>query len=107
VRPRTRYQWERAIRCMEILPPARKLVALVLATYANNDGTNARPGEGRLAQNCGISERAVRGHLAALRDLGLIVRTFQGSSAGRQKLADSYDLNMPSDSTRAPEAPFR
>lgn len=92
-----RFDWERAIRALPLRPPVRKLVALTLATYADKDGTNAHPGEDRLAEDCGITTRAVRGHLSALRELGLIVRTFRGSSYGRSKAADEYHLAMPPD----------
>lgn len=92
-----RFEWERAIRALPIRPPVRKLVALMVGTYASADGTNAHPGEDRLAEECGITPRAVRGHLAALRDLGLIVRTFEGAKGGRRKLADVYALEVPAD----------
>jgi hypothetical protein len=93
-----RFEWERAVRALPIRPPVRKLVGLMLATYANKDGSNAHPGEDRLAADCGLTERAVRGHLAALRDdLGLIERTYRGSQSGRRKLADEYALRVPAD----------
>jgi hypothetical protein len=68
--------WLRAVRRTK-MPLAGKGVALALVTYANKDGTNAHPGEARLAADCGINEQSVRRHLAALRDVGLIVRTFR------------------------------
>lgn len=92
-----RFEWERAIRVLDLRPPTRKLVALMVATYADKDGGNAHPGEDRLAAECGITARAVRGHLEALRQVGLLERTFRGSSSGRRKLADCYALNMPAD----------
>ena len=93
----SRFDWERAIRALPIRPPLRKLVALMIATYANGNGGNAHPGEDRLAEECGITTRAVRGHLAALREVGLLVRTFNGSQSGRRRLADEYELAIPAD----------
>ena len=89
-----RFQWERVVRDCT-LPPTTKLVALMLATYASGDGTHAHPGQDRLARECGLKPRAVRNHLDRLAKLGLIVRTFRGSSAGRGGRADVYRLNMP------------
>jgi hypothetical protein len=86
--------WLRAVRRTK-MPLARKGLALALATYANKDGTNAHPGEARLAADCGINEQSVRRHLAALRDAGLIVRTFRASTTGKRNMADSYDLTVP------------
>lgn len=102
--PAGRFEWERAVRALEIRPPLRKLVALMLATYADRDGRNAHPGEQRLADECGITTRAVREHLSALGagtpatpGIGLLHRTFHGSKAGRRKLADEYFLTLPAD----------
>ncbi|GGR60989.1 DNA-binding transcriptional ArsR family regulator [Nocardioides luteus] len=92
-----RFDWERAIRALPLRPPVLKLVALVLATYADRDGANAHPGEDRLAEDCGMSPRSVRRHLAELRELGLIERVFKGSSYGRAKAADEYRLIVPAD----------
>lgn len=92
--PLDRFDWERLVR--EIgMPPMTKLVALTLATYANGDGTRAHPGETKLAAAVGIKERAVRNHIAILRDLGLIKRVSRGGS--RLRLADVYELHVPDD----------
>ena len=92
-----RFDWERAIRHADLRPPMVKCVALMLATYANADGTNAHPSEDRLAGDIGISARAVRDYLDLLRRTGLIERTFGGSTGGRRKLADCYSLALPAD----------
>jgi DNA-binding transcriptional ArsR family regulator len=86
--------WLRAVRRTK-MPLPRKGLALALATYANRDGTNAHPGVARLAADCGINEQSVRRHLKALRDAGLIVRTFRASTTGKKNMADSYDLTVP------------
>lgn len=52
----------------------QKAVLMVLASYANPDGTNAFPSIGRLADDLGCDERTVKRALAALREDGLIER---------------------------------
>jgi Helix-turn-helix domain len=84
------------------MPLSRKGLALALATYANKDGTNTHPGEARLAADCGINEQSVRRHLAALRDVGLIARTFRASTTGKINMADSYDLTIPAEDRNRP-----
>jgi hypothetical protein len=73
------------------MPATRKLVAYTLATYANANGTNAHPGVARLAADCGIQPRAVKRYVSALRDAGLIFRTFAAPTKGRKGMADSGD----------------
>jgi hypothetical protein len=72
-------------------------VALVAVTYGNPDGTRIRPGKNRLARVCRMDPKTVRDCLKRLREVGLLVRVFEGSSAGRQKLADEYRLAIPTD----------
>lgn len=89
-----RFEWERSLRRLTIGRP-RKTVALMLATYADADGSNAHPGLDRLAADCESDERTIRRNLTHLVELGLLVRTFSGSRAGRRQLADCYALTMP------------
>jgi hypothetical protein len=90
-----RFEWERAVLRIA-MPTTTKLVALALAVYANRDGSNAHPGEARLARELSLSERAIRKHLANLRDdLRLIVRESRGGSRGGY--ADTYRLGIPND----------
>ena len=89
-----RYAWERALRD-EPLDKTTKLVGLVLATYSNKDGSRAHPGTKRLARDCHVSTRTVMRHLEVLREAGFLERYFEGSSAGRQGLADEYQLTVP------------
>lgn len=72
-------------------------VALVAVTYGNPDGTRIRPSVGRLARVCRKDEKTVRLCLARLREVGLLVRVFEGSSAGRAGRADEYCLAIPDD----------
>jgi hypothetical protein len=72
-------------------------VALVAVTYGNPDGTRIRPSVARLARVCRKDERTVRACLGRLRDLGLLIRVFEGSSAGRSAMADEYRMAIPDD----------
>lgn len=49
-----------------------KAVALMLASYANVDGTKVFPGIARLSVECELSAKAVKGALASLRTVGLV-----------------------------------
>lgn len=92
--PATRFDWERVIRRAN-LPTTTKLVALLLATYADQDGTNVHPGVERLARVVGQSTRSVEKHLDKLRTVQLVVRT---TRANRYLgLADEYRLTVPLD----------
>lgn len=71
-----RAAYERAIRHSG-LPSNQRLVALVLATYADQaTGAPSRdqPGVGRLADDTGLTERAAKEALYVLRQLGWIKR---------------------------------
>jgi Helix-turn-helix domain len=87
-----RFAWERAL-LDSWLPPMTRLTGLALATFANRDGSNARPGEARLAQATGLSTRRVRDHMTELRGYGWIVRVSRGGS--RTKTTDGYQLTIP------------
>jgi DNA-binding MarR family transcriptional regulator len=71
------------------------LLALTLATYADQDGTRVRPGAERLARVMCVSERTVVRNLATLRSDGLIQRVKQGNRWTHQ--ADEYRLTLPFD----------
>lgn len=92
-----RFEWERILRRVIDLPPSTKLVGLLLATYCNADGSNGRPSLQRLIDVSGTSKSTVVRALKQLRDVGLIVRVFHGSKAGRRGLADVYRLTVPED----------
>ncbi|MFI9507548.1 hypothetical protein [Nocardia sp. NPDC052566] len=91
--PVDRFEWERLVRRIEMDKTA-KYLGLMLATYAERDGTRVRPGVERLALVTCMSEPTVKRALSALRALGLIERTRRGNRhAG---LADEYRLTVPS-----------
>lgn len=94
-RPMSRFDWERVVRRARALPLATKGVAYTLATYADDDGGGIFPGEQRLAAVCGIGERMVRKHVAALRAAGLLEHVSRANrAAGR---ADVHRLAVPVD----------
>ena len=90
------FTWRRIIRRCR-LGASTKLVAAVLADYANPDGSRIRPGNGRLVAVTELSDKTVRNALDRLRDFGLIERVFEGSKMGRRGLADEYRLSIPAD----------
>lgn len=73
------------------LGPVVKEIAIMLATYADPDGTRVRPGLVRLAFECERSYNTVKGVMKALRELGLITKV------GRYGDADEYILTLPDD----------
>lgn len=93
-----RFEWERIVRQCVFPKKYTKLVAFVLATYADTKtGANVRPGQKRLAIHTGISERAVRDHIRDLEEFGLIMLLIAGSSFGRsgKGMATLYQLTIP------------
>lgn len=85
---------------MLAVPWPTKSFGLLLASYADKNGTNVHPGEEHLARVTGLTARSVRLHLTALRETYyLIERTDRGSASGRRALADDYRLVMPDDVT--------
>jgi hypothetical protein len=96
----TRFDWERLVR--RIVMPSNlrstKLVALMLATYADADGSSIYPGADRLADVCQLGRSTVQASLKWLReDAYLIHRHQHGVNKGGRKLADVYQLCRPSD----------
>lgn len=87
-----RFDWERIVRRARITP-ATKYLALMLASYADSDGTRIHPGVDRLAVVMQVSQKTVKRGLADLRELGLIERVKQGNRHARQ--SDSYRLTVP------------
>lgn len=93
LKPMDRFEWERIVKRVQ-MPSGAKFLALMLATYADQDGTRVRPGVERLARVMCVSEPTVKRSLSTLRNLGLVERTKQGNRYA--KLADEYRLTVPS-----------
>lgn len=92
-----RFEWERVIKKCTFKQQSTKLVALLLATYASEDGSSVRPGRERLSIVAGLSPKHVSTQLGKLEDLGLIFKIHSGSSYGRRGgLASVYSLSIPS-----------
>lgn len=80
-----------------IADPYVKNVGVYAATYADPDGTNIFPGNPRMINVTGLSDRAVRDAFRIIREFGLMHRCSKGSAAGRRKMADEYRLTIPLD----------
>lgn len=83
-------QWTDVVRRAR-LGRTVKAVALVLATYADADGTRVYPGVARLSYDAEVNYNTAKGALKALRDAGLIRKV------GRRGDADVYRLVLAPD----------
>lgn len=98
--PVRRNEWEQVVRRLD-LPEATKLIALLMATFANPDGSSVRPGDELLADLCDWSQKHVREQIKILRKYGLIECV---SPAARRRAA-VYQLTFPGEGTEP--APMR
>lgn len=107
--PVKKFEWEARIAELK-LKKSTRLVALGISHYASGDGTSSHPGQLRLMWYCGISaERFVADALKELRELGVIFRTRAGGgrpAAGKQAMADEWQLCWPKDDVAAERVPF-
>lgn len=94
--PTGRFEWERIVRRLT-LPKPVKLLAMILASYADPDGTRVRPGNDVLADVTGDSEKNVRRLLTVLRGLDLVLLVARGGGRGGAGKASEYRLTIPSD----------
>lgn len=95
--PIGRYEWERLVRRI-VMPPQHKLVALLLATWADPDGSRVRPGTTLLASAMGRSEHTASNVMRSLgRDWGLIEQTSRGGGRGGYGKTATYRLTIPPD----------
>jgi hypothetical protein len=62
--PVDRFTWERALKADPEITGTRLLVLLTVATCMDANGTNARPSQATIAEDTGLKDRAVRGHLS-------------------------------------------
>lgn len=93
----TRWDWERLVRRI-LMPKALKLAALVMATFADPDGSRVCPGLDELAAVIGQSERTAGRHVGALcDDFGLLTLAARGGGRGRHRTYNEYRLVIPED----------
>ncbi len=96
----SRFDWERTVRRI-VMPSSlksTKLVALMLATYADADGSSIYPSVERLANVCQLGRSTVSNSLKWLRDDAFLIhRHHHGGNKGGRKLADVYQLCRPND----------
>lgn len=87
-------EWVNVVRRAQ-LGRTNKLVALVIASYADPDGTRIFPGVARLAVQAEVDHRTARRALAALRAVGLIEVARRGNRRGGK--SDEYRLILADD----------
>lgn len=75
------FTWRTAI-CESNLPSTTRLVAFALSLYMNERGGSAFPGAERLANDTGLSLRAVKEHTNALYHAGYLKRLSKGGGRG-------------------------
>lgn len=81
-----------------VMPEALKGFALILATFADPDGTRVRPGIPSLRAITGKSSRTVQDRLTDLHDrLGFLILTRRGGGRGGSGRANEYRLAIPAD----------
>lgn len=87
-------EWVNVIRRAR-LHATTKLVALLLASYADPDGTSIYPGVARLAVQTGLGYRTIQRELARLRAMGLIAK--MPRTGIRRGWSDPYRLTFGDD----------
>ena len=90
-----RFTWERALLADADVTAVRLAVLLALATYMGPNGDEARPGHATLAQAVGVTDRTVRGHLAAAVDAGWLEVASRGHRRGTVGVASTYLATTP------------
>ena len=106
------FAWQRAIRDADtnVLSRSAKLVAFVMATFANPDGRSCRPGVERIRQATGLSRRTIERARAELTRAGFIACVTPGSSPGRNGgagRAAEWQLRLPGNEPPAAAAQSR
>ena len=105
-----KFLWEKHFR-ESGLPLSAHAVGLMLGTYADGDGRNARPGVARLVRDLGTTRETVTRALEALQKVNLVEREPRDPDAPRLPgegtrgpRADVYRLTLPHD-TGSPDCP--
>jgi len=97
-------EYIRAIRDDRTLLPSEKLAAILMASHAGHDGTNAHPGIEMLAAELGLKERQTKTIVKSLTKKGWLALTAPGR--GDRHLAAVYRMTIPqgaADCTLDPE----
>lgn len=95
--PIGRYEWERLVRRL-VMPEVHKLVALLMSTWADPDGTRVRPGMPLLAAARGKSERSTSNIVRSLANhWGLIEQVSRGGGRGGRGKTAEWRLTIPTD----------
>jgi hypothetical protein len=87
------------------LSPYQKLVAIALADHCQDDGSEARPSQDRLARKTGLSRRGIQKILQQLVEAGVIIL----DKRGFQHYANIYRFPLPEDFAtlrREPRSPL-
>jgi hypothetical protein len=79
------------------LPGPQKLLLLALADHAGEDG-KCYPGQMRLAEKCGVTDRSIRATIGKLEDTGLVARERRTRDNG-SRTSDLYELALPEESS--------
>lgn len=67
------------------LPTAEKIVLLVIADHANDDGSNAWPSIATIARKASMSERSVQRHIKSLEQAGVLRVEQQGGGTAKMR----------------------
>jgi hypothetical protein len=65
------------------LPMTEKVVLIRLADFAHHDGTSIYPSVGRVAEECGVSARAVQIAIRSMMKAGILIQMHAGGGRGR------------------------
>lgn len=89
------HEWRRAIRS-QMNSPTTFAVAQALVSYTNRDGSNAHPGNERLAADLGCTTKTIQRALKWLRDEGWLRLDQPANMPDRgRKLAQEWSLTVP------------
>jgi DNA-binding MarR family transcriptional regulator len=92
-RLRLRTRWNIGIRLSD-LPPMTTLVALTLASWADQDGCGARPSVPRIAEGCRLKRRVVTDHIRKLEEAGFIRRSHGRGVPNRYTLLIPLEMEL-------------
>lgn len=99
-RPVGRYEWENVLRRIaskDQLTDELQRAALLLATYADPDGTRVRPGEREFADALRKSRATAGRRVAELQALGFVRLVARGGGHGPGRRSSEFRLTLPAD----------